>query len=85
MQTTIPGTAKTISLFIMSLKTELPEGYIIVQQYARWAVLSWVLAVRSVSKPLREKYPDMISLQKKGSIAIKISKYYDNGKLFILN
>ncbi|XP_032779506.2 bestrophin-4 [Daphnia magna] len=66
MQTAVPGTAKTISTFLMSLKTDLPEGSIIVFQYARWAVLSWILALRSVCKPLRKKYPDMISLQRKG-------------------
>ncbi|XP_046635959.1 bestrophin-4-like [Daphnia pulicaria] len=66
MQTAIPGTAKIISSFTMSLKPDLPEGSVVVRLYARWVVLSWILAFRSVSGPLREKYPDMISLQIKG-------------------
>ncbi|EFX72120.1 hypothetical protein DAPPUDRAFT_326518 [Daphnia pulex] len=60
------GTAKIISSFMMSLKPDLPEGSVVVRLYARWVVLSWILAFRSVSTPLREKYPDMISLQIKG-------------------
>ncbi|EFX72123.1 hypothetical protein DAPPUDRAFT_326521 [Daphnia pulex] len=53
MQTAIPGTAKIIAMFMMSLKTDLTQGSKIVLQYARWAVLSWILAFRSVSAPLR--------------------------------
>ncbi|XP_046636021.1 bestrophin-4-like [Daphnia pulicaria] len=64
MQTAIPGTAKIISMFMMSLKTDLTQGSKIVLQYARWAVLSWILAFRSVSAPLRDKYPDLCSLER---------------------
>ena len=38
----------------------------IVEQFARWTVLAWILTFRIVSKPLREMYPDMISLQRAG-------------------
>ena len=36
------------------------------EQFARWTVLTWILTFRMVSKPLRELYPDMTSLQRAG-------------------
>ncbi|XP_046635190.1 bestrophin-4-like [Daphnia pulicaria] len=71
IQTMIPGTAKVITFFIMSLKTNLPEGPIIVEQFARWTVLAWILTFRVVCKPLRKMFPDMISLQVAGIIREK--------------
>nr|CAH0107629.1 unnamed protein product [Daphnia galeata] len=71
MQTMVPGTAKVITFFIMSLKPNLPEGTIIVEQFARWTVLAWILTFRVVCKPLRSLFPDMISLQVAGIIREK--------------
>lgn len=71
MQTTIPGTAKVITCFIMSIKPNLLEGPIIVEQFARWTVLAWILTFRVVCKPLRTMFPDMISLQVAGIIREK--------------
>ncbi|XP_046635228.1 bestrophin-4-like [Daphnia pulicaria] len=68
MHTAMPGTAKLISFFLMSIKQDLPEGPVLVEQFARWAVLSWVLTYRIVSKPLRDLFPDMVSLQRAGLI-----------------
>nr|CAH0107630.1 unnamed protein product [Daphnia galeata] len=64
MQTMIPGTAKVITFFILSLKPNLPEGPVIVEQFARWAVLAWILTFRVL-------FPDMISLQVAGIISEK--------------
>ncbi|XP_046447356.1 bestrophin-2-like isoform X1 [Daphnia pulex] len=71
LQTMIPGTAKVITYFILSLKQNLPEGPVIVEQFARWAVLAWILTFRVVCKPLRKMFPDMISLQMAGIIKEK--------------
>lgn len=71
MQTMIPGTAKVITFFVLSLKPNLPEGPIVVEQFARWTVLAWILTFRVVSKPLRTMFPDIISLQVAGIIKEK--------------
>nr|CAH0107626.1 unnamed protein product [Daphnia galeata] len=71
MYTAMPGTARLISFFIMSIKQDLPEGPVIIEQFARWAVLSWVLTYRIVCKPLRDSFPDMVSLQRAGLIREK--------------
>ena len=93
MQITIPGTSKSITMFILSLKPDLPEVYIdviqtlmvklqinlnfdlknpkgplIIEQYARWQILSWVFTFRLVSKPLTKIYPDLASLQSAGEV-----------------
>jgi hypothetical protein len=33
------------------------KGPILVEHYARWSVLSWVLTYRIVCKPLRDLFP----------------------------
>ncbi|XP_046445906.1 bestrophin-6-like isoform X2 [Daphnia pulex] len=66
LQMTTPGTAKTTTIFIMSLKQDLPEGPDIVDQYARWVVLAWILTFRSVCKPLRDKFPNLTAIQTSG-------------------
>lgn len=42
------------------------QGSIIVEQFARWTVLAWILTFRIVSKPFRDLYPDIASLEKAG-------------------
>ena len=59
----IAGTAKVISVFILSLKEDLPQGLDMVKEYSRWILLSWTLAYRLICKPLRKLYPDLITLQ----------------------
>ncbi|XP_057370273.1 bestrophin-2-like isoform X2 [Daphnia carinata] len=71
MQTMIPGTAKVITFFILSIKPNLPEGPIVVERFARWTVLAWILTFRTVSKPLRTMFPDILSLQLAGIIKEK--------------
>ncbi|KZS08605.1 Uncharacterized protein APZ42_027263 [Daphnia magna] len=71
VQTMIPGTAKVITFYVMSLKPNLPEGPIIVEQFARWTVIAWILTFRVVCKPLRTMFPNMISLQVAGIIREK--------------
>ena len=63
MVTSISGTAKVITIFILSLKEDAPQGSEMVQQYSRWILLSWTLAYRIICKPLRKLYPDLVSLQ----------------------
>nr|CAH0106159.1 unnamed protein product [Daphnia galeata] len=66
MQTTIPGTAKSITLFISSLKSDIPEGPMIIEQFVRWQLLSWILSFRLVCRPLKKTYPDLFSLEAAG-------------------
>ena len=63
MVTSIAGTAKVITIFILSLKEDLPQGLEMVKEYSRWILLSWTLAYRLICKPLRKLYPDLTSLQ----------------------
>ncbi|XP_057366303.1 bestrophin-4-like [Daphnia carinata] len=62
----IPGTSKVTAYFVNSLKENQPDGEAIVQQYARWIVLSWALVFRLVCPGLKEAYPDLMSLQNEG-------------------
>ncbi|XP_046445908.1 bestrophin homolog 13-like isoform X2 [Daphnia pulex] len=71
MQTMMPGTAKVIGCFTLAIKPNMPEGPFIVEQFARWTVISWILTFRLVSKPLRDIYPDMFSLQTAGILRDK--------------
>ncbi|XP_046447376.1 bestrophin-1-like [Daphnia pulex] len=68
VQINMAGTSRLISVFVMGLKPNLREGPVIVEHYARWVVLSWVLTYRIVCKPLRDLFPDMTSLQRAGII-----------------
>ncbi|XP_032778205.2 bestrophin-4 isoform X2 [Daphnia magna] len=76
MQITIPGIAKSITMFILSLKPGLPEGPIIIEKYSRWQVLTWVLTFRLVCKPLRTIYPDLMSLQNAGEMKISFPVFF---------
>ncbi len=40
----------------------------IIEQYARWQILSWVFTFRLVCKPLFKIYPDLASLQTAGDV-----------------
>ncbi|XP_032779514.2 bestrophin-4 isoform X2 [Daphnia magna] len=71
MQTMMPGTAKVIGCFTLAIKPNMPEGPFIVEQFARWTVIAWILTFRLVSKPLRDLYPDMFSLQTAGILRDK--------------
>ncbi|EFX79869.1 hypothetical protein DAPPUDRAFT_104014 [Daphnia pulex] len=57
VQINMAGTSRLISVFVMGLKPNLREGPVIVEHYARWVVLSWVLTYRIVCKPLRDLFP----------------------------
>lgn len=89
-----PGTAKSITLFISSLKSDIPEasetriqnsattildgimiidfysqqGPMIIEQFVRWQLLSWILCFRLVCRPLRKQYPDLFALESAGAI-----------------
>jgi hypothetical protein len=52
-----------ITIFIFSLKEDLPQGLEMVKEYSRWILLSWTLTYRLVCKPLRKLYPNLASLQ----------------------
>ncbi|EFX89373.1 hypothetical protein DAPPUDRAFT_310410 [Daphnia pulex] len=62
----IVGTSKVTAYFVHSLKENQPEGVTIVQQYARWIVLSWTLVFRMICPGLKEAYPDLMCLQNEG-------------------
>ncbi|XP_046446045.1 bestrophin-2-like isoform X2 [Daphnia pulex] len=81
MQITIPGTAKSITMFILSLKPDLPEGPMIIEQYARWQILSWVFTFRLVCKPLSKIYPDLASLQTAGLLTQEEKEIMENPEL----
>ncbi|XP_032778206.2 bestrophin-4 isoform X3 [Daphnia magna] len=81
MQITIPGIAKSITMFILSLKPGLPEGPIIIEKYSRWQVLTWVLTFRLVCKPLRTIYPDLMSLQNAGLLTQEEREVMENPEL----
>lgn len=38
----------------------------IIEQFARWQLLAWVLTFRLVCRPLRKIYPDLKSLEATG-------------------
>jgi hypothetical protein len=46
------------------------KGPDIVDQYARWVVLAWILTFRSVCKPLRDKFPNLTAIQTSGYISL---------------
>jgi hypothetical protein len=45
---------------------DILKGMQIVQQYARWIVLSWTLVFRMICPGLKEAYPDLMCLQNEG-------------------
>nr|CAH0107613.1 unnamed protein product [Daphnia galeata] len=65
-QMTIPGTDRITTLFTMSLKPNLPEGPAIVDLYARWTVLAWILTFRIICHPLRREFPNLQAIQDSG-------------------
>jgi len=65
-QTSVPGTARAITVFTLSLKESTPDAEQLVMQYSRWLLVSWVLAFRMICTPLKNQYPDLISLQSAG-------------------
>lgn len=62
----MPGTSRPISAFIVSLQAETPDGTERVDRYARYVLLLWLLTFRNVSKSLRNKYPNLLAIQKSG-------------------
>lgn len=62
----MPGTSRPISIFIVSLQAETPDGSERVDRYARYVLLIWLLTFRNVSKSLRNKYPNLLAIQKSG-------------------
>lgn len=46
----------------------------IVQQYARWIVLSWTLVFRMICPGLKEAYPDLMCLQNEGVFRVKTNE-----------
>ena len=71
MVSSIPGTSKIITRFIVSLKDDLPDGQDIIDQYSRYVLLNWVLMLRIVCKPLRKRYPTLMSLQASGFLSCR--------------
>ena len=40
----------------------------IIEQFVRWQLLSWILSFRLVCRPLKNTYPDLFSLEAAGPI-----------------
>ncbi|EFX79770.1 hypothetical protein DAPPUDRAFT_319205 [Daphnia pulex] len=64
MQT--PETDNSSTVFILSLKPDIPEGPVIIDQFVRWQLLALILSFCRVSHPLRKIYPNLTSLQTAG-------------------
>ncbi|XP_046445783.1 bestrophin-4-like isoform X1 [Daphnia pulex] len=64
MQT--PETDQSITVFIFSLKPDLPEGPVIIDQFVRWQLLALIFSFCLVSHPIRKIYPNLSSLQTAG-------------------
>ena len=71
MVSSIPGTSKIITQFIVTLKDDLADGKTIIDEYSRYVLLNWVLIFRMVCKPLRRRYPTMMSLQTEGFLSAR--------------
>merc|ERR1712071_34953 len=65
----IPGTNKIITKFIATLKEDVPNGESIIDEYSRYVLLDWLLIFRMVCKPLRKRYPTMMSLEACGFLS----------------
>lgn len=61
---TLPGTSRPISAFILSLQNTAPDGAVRIKCYSRYVLLMWLMTFRTVSAPLRRKYPTLLSMQK---------------------
>lgn len=44
------------------------KGALIIEQYARWKILSWVFTFHQICEPLRRTFPDLISMQAAGNL-----------------
>lgn len=62
----MPGTNRAIALFVVSLKDDIPDGQARVDCYIRYVLLMWLLTFRIVCKPLRRRYPNLMSIQNAG-------------------
>ena len=65
----IPGTSGIITRFIVSLKDDLVDGESLVDEFSRYVLLNWVLMLRIVCRPLRRRYPTLVSLQDCGLLS----------------
>ncbi len=53
---------------------DILKGVQIVQQYARWIILSWTLVFRMICPGLKEAYPDLMCLQNEGVFRVKTNE-----------
>lgn len=44
------------------------QGPMIIEQFVRWQLLSWILCFRLVCRPLKKQYPDLFALESAGAI-----------------
>lgn len=62
----MPGTNRPIALYVVSLKEDTTDGCARVELYIRYVLLMWLLTFRIVCKPLRKRYPNLLSIQMAG-------------------
>jgi len=86
-QTSIPGTAKIITVFTMTLKDDAVDKEQVARQYGRWVVLSWILAMRIICIPLRKNYPTLKSIEDEGMMLsherVYLEREEDKGTPFL--
>ena len=69
MVSSIPGTSRIITQFVVTLKDDLADGHSLIDTYSRYVLLNWALMLRLVCKPLRKRYPTMMSLEASGLLS----------------
>ena len=66
INSSMPGTSRPITCFVVSLSPDAVDGPIRVDLYIRYVLLIWLLTFRSVSKALRRRYPNLMVIQQTG-------------------
>ena len=65
----MPGTNRAITLFVVSLKDDAADGCARVDLYIRYVLLLWLLTFRIVCQPLRKRYPNLMAIQNAGFLS----------------
>ncbi|EFX89350.1 hypothetical protein DAPPUDRAFT_220501 [Daphnia pulex] len=66
IMSSMPGTNRAITLFVVSLKDDVADGRARVDLYIRYVLLMWLLTFRIVCQPLRRRYPNLMAIQNAG-------------------
>jgi hypothetical protein len=69
IMSSMPGTNRAITLFVVSLKDDTADGRARVDLYIRYVLLLWLLTFRIVCQPLRKRYPNLMAIQNAGFLS----------------